>query len=72
MDFLEGQDIEIHNGGNELTFINSIRQEVINLTFASSDVVQLIKKWHVYSLLFRNPRKTDFTLQDKMAEWEER
>ena len=47
LDFLSTNNIDICNTGDTPTFVNSIRQEVLDLTLCSPIVSEKIKDWHV-------------------------
>ncbi len=47
LDFLLANNLQIANVGNSHTFINRLRGEVIDITFCSQKVSDLIKGWHV-------------------------
>ena len=46
-DYLITNNIDFVNRGKKPTFINAIRQEVLDLTLASPHLSHLIKNWHV-------------------------
>ena len=45
--FLALHNLETLNEGNEPTFVNAIRQEVLDLTITSPELANLCTKWHV-------------------------
>ena len=46
-DWVLSSDLHICNKGNDPTFFNSIREEVIDVTLCSSNMVEYIENWHV-------------------------
>lgn len=48
-EFIMSRDLAILNNGNRPTFVNSIREQVIDLTLCSLDVLGDIGDWHVSS-----------------------
>jgi hypothetical protein len=49
VEFLNSTDLEILNQGNEPTFCNSKRVEVLNITLGSCELLERIKDWEVSS-----------------------
>jgi hypothetical protein len=49
MEFILSEDLRILNEGNRPTFINRVREEVIDITFCSSDIEFEISDWRVSS-----------------------
>ena len=47
LEFIVSNELNILNEGNRPTFINSIREEVLDITICTSDVVNEISNWHV-------------------------
>jgi hypothetical protein len=47
LDFINTTNLHIMNRGNEPTFVNRIRKEVINITLASRGLANEIEGWHV-------------------------
>ena len=47
LEFILESNLEIMNKGNEPTFVNAVRGEVIDLTLANRKASDLVKKWHV-------------------------
>lgn len=47
LEFICKNNIYIVNRGNEPTFINAIRQEVLDLTLSSNNLSHAINNWHV-------------------------
>ena len=68
-------NLNILNKGNETTFVVSNRQEVIDLTLGTDNVVDLVSNWHVHvhryiqflvsdieisKITYRNPKRTNW------------
>ncbi|XP_055622249.1 uncharacterized protein LOC129765838 [Toxorhynchites rutilus septentrionalis] len=49
LEYLMSHNINICNQGNDPTFVNSVRQEVLDLTLCSSKLSDTLKNWHVSS-----------------------
>jgi hypothetical protein len=49
MEFLDSSNLEILNRGNEATFSNASRQEVIDITLVSFGLLERITAWEVSS-----------------------
>lgn len=47
LNYISSKNIDICNRGNAPTFINKIRQEVLDLTLCSEAITEKIVKWHV-------------------------
>ncbi|XP_062704013.1 uncharacterized protein LOC134286420 [Aedes albopictus] len=47
LDYIYNNEIDICNRGEAPTFINAIRQEVLDLTLCSPKISEKIKNWHV-------------------------
>jgi len=47
LEFLNSSNLEILNWGNEATFYNASRQEVIDITLGSYGLLQSITGWEV-------------------------
>jgi hypothetical protein len=47
LEYLIGTQLEIMNRGNMPTFINAIRQEVLDLTLVTTDLQSRVEAWHV-------------------------
>ncbi len=47
MEFILANDLEIANRGQSPTFITRVRQQVLDVTLVSSEIVDLIKDWEV-------------------------
>lgn len=47
LEYLTANNIDICNQGNNFTFMNSIRQEVLDLTLCSNTLSENIQNWHV-------------------------
>lgn len=47
MEFLATTDLEILNVGSKPTFVNRIREQVIDVTFVTQSMAHRIKNWHV-------------------------
>lgn len=47
LDFVVSRNLEIHNSGNEPTFVTSVRQEVIDITLSTSGLRDVISGWRV-------------------------
>lgn len=46
-DFISKYDIDICNRGNSPTFVNAVREEVLDLTLCSSILSDIVVNWHV-------------------------
>lgn len=47
LEYLSSHDVNVCNEGNKPTFINAVRQEVLDLTLCSTTMSEKIKNWHV-------------------------
>lgn len=47
LEYLSSNDVNVCNEGDKPTFINAIRQEVLDLTLCSSSFSEKVKNWHV-------------------------
>ena len=47
LEYLAGTHLEVLNRGNEPTFVNRIRREVIDLTLATRNISTLVSDWRV-------------------------
>lgn len=47
VEFLATTSLEICNVGNTPTFANRIRQEVLDVTFATQSITNRVESWHV-------------------------
>ncbi len=47
LEYLMGTQLEIMNRGNTPTFINAIRQEVLDITLVTTDLQSRVEGWHV-------------------------
>ena len=47
LEFICAEELQILNKGNRPTFINRVREEVIDITLCSQEIVTAISNWHV-------------------------
>jgi hypothetical protein len=47
MEFLVSSNLNIHNHGNEPTFVVCNRREVIDLTLGTNKIINLVSNWHL-------------------------
>ena len=47
LEYLTSNNVNVCNVGNEPTFSNAIRQEVLDLTLCSASITEKVKNWHV-------------------------
>lgn len=47
LEFLSSNNVDICNNGNKATFVNAIREEVLDLTLCSPTISDKIVNWHV-------------------------
>lgn len=50
-DFISASNLVVHNEGNEPTFVNVIRREVLDITMSSLHISHLVKDWKVSKLI---------------------
>ena len=63
LEYLVGTDLQILNVGNEPTFFNVVRREVIDITVASPDIAALIGEWRVSNdITLSDHRRIDFVM----------
>ena len=64
LDFVVEKDLHILNEGNEPTFINSIRSEVLDLTICTKQLINKITRWHVTeAITLSDHRYIEFNLE---------
>lgn len=47
LQYLAGSELQIFNLDNEPTFFNVVKQEIIDITVTSLDIVALVREWRI-------------------------